>query len=148
MPEDWDEDADGDWEAPMIDNPDYRGEWKPPLVENPEYRGEWEHPMIPNPDYEPDEELYVLRDLAYAGFELWQVRSGSVFDNIIVTDSIEEAEDLLDETFFKSRDLEKKAAEDMEAEKRKAETAANPPDEDEDEFADDEDEDELDKDEL
>ena len=24
-PDDWDDDMDGDWEAPMIDNPDYKG---------------------------------------------------------------------------------------------------------------------------
>jgi len=26
MPEDWDEDFDGEWEAPTIPNPDYKGE--------------------------------------------------------------------------------------------------------------------------
>merc|ERR1711865_961077 len=27
-PEDWDDEDDGEWEAPMIDNPEYKGEWK------------------------------------------------------------------------------------------------------------------------
>merc|ERR1712055_1208560 len=27
-PDDWDDDMDGEWEPPMIDNPDYKGEWK------------------------------------------------------------------------------------------------------------------------
>merc|ERR1712118_401807 len=27
-PDGWDDDEDGDWEAPMIDNPDYKGSWK------------------------------------------------------------------------------------------------------------------------
>jgi calreticulin len=31
-PEDWDDDDDGEWEAPMIDNPDYKGPWKPKMV--------------------------------------------------------------------------------------------------------------------
>ena len=27
----------GQWEAPMIQNPNYRGKWKPELIENAEY---------------------------------------------------------------------------------------------------------------
>ena len=26
-PEDWDEDMDGEWEPPMIPNPEYKGQW-------------------------------------------------------------------------------------------------------------------------
>lgn len=28
-PDDWDDEEDGQWEAPLIDNPEYKGEWKP-----------------------------------------------------------------------------------------------------------------------
>jgi calreticulin len=31
-------------------------------------------------------------DGAYLGFELWQVKAGSVFDNVLVTDSLADAE--------------------------------------------------------
>jgi len=31
-PEDWDDEMDGEWEAPMIDNPAFKGEWKPKQV--------------------------------------------------------------------------------------------------------------------
>ena len=31
-PEDWDDEMDGEWEPPMIDNPEYKGEWKPRYV--------------------------------------------------------------------------------------------------------------------
>jgi len=31
QPEDWDEEEDGEWEAPMIDNPEFKGEWKPAM---------------------------------------------------------------------------------------------------------------------
>jgi len=31
-PDDWDDEDDGEWEAPMIDNPDYKGPWKPKMV--------------------------------------------------------------------------------------------------------------------
>ena len=27
-PEDWDDEDDGEWEPPMIPNPEYKGEWK------------------------------------------------------------------------------------------------------------------------
>ena len=37
-PEDWNEDMDGEWEPPMIDNPDYKGEWKPRQIDNPNYK--------------------------------------------------------------------------------------------------------------
>ena len=49
--------------------------------------------MVPNPDFKDDPKMYhVCNPCDAVGFELWQVKSGSVFDNILVTDSIEEAE--------------------------------------------------------
>ena len=46
---------DGEWEPPMIDNPDYKGEWKPRQIDNPEYKGKWIHPEIDNPEYNADD---------------------------------------------------------------------------------------------
>merc|ERR1712080_426986 len=37
-------DLESDWEAPMINNPEYKGEWKPKQIDNPAYKGEWVHP--------------------------------------------------------------------------------------------------------
>ena len=37
-PEDWDDEMDGEWEPPMIDNPEYKGEWKPKQIDNPNYK--------------------------------------------------------------------------------------------------------------
>jgi len=31
-PDDWDDEMDGEWEPPLIDNPDFKGEWKPKQV--------------------------------------------------------------------------------------------------------------------
>lgn len=31
-PEDWDDEMDGEWEAPMIDNPEFKGPWAPKQV--------------------------------------------------------------------------------------------------------------------
>merc|ERR1711985_151296 len=47
-PEDWDDEDDGEWEPPMIDNPEYKGEWKAKKIDNPDYKGELEHPMTDN----------------------------------------------------------------------------------------------------
>jgi calreticulin len=36
---DWDDDMDGQWEAPKIPNPEYRGEWRARKIPNPDYKG-------------------------------------------------------------------------------------------------------------
>ncbi|CAG0888938.1 unnamed protein product [Cyprideis torosa] len=69
-PEDWDDEMDGEWEPPMIDNPEYKGEWKPKQIDNPNYKGIWIHPEIPNPDYVEDPELYNLGTICGLGFDL------------------------------------------------------------------------------
>jgi len=122
MPEDWDEEDDGEWEAPVLKNPEYKGKWEPEQIENPDYIGEWVHPMIPNPNHEADEEIYVSNN-AYVGFDLWQVKSGSIFDNIIVTDDIAEAEAFLAETYTKNKDAEKAMFKQVEQERKDAEEA-------------------------
>merc|ERR1712054_702759 len=109
-PDDWDDEDDGEWEPPTIDNPEYKGPWKPTMIDNPEYKGEWEHPMIANPDYAPA--TYAkYSSLKYVGFELWTVNSGSVFDNILVTDDVAYAKKMAAETFDKIVDGEKDAQE-------------------------------------
>ena len=40
-PDDWDDEEDGEWEAPMIDNPEYKGEWTVKRISNPAYKGFW-----------------------------------------------------------------------------------------------------------
>jgi len=144
-PEDWDDEDDGEWEAPMLDNPDFDGPWSPKMISNPEYKGKWEHPMIANPDYEYDEEMYaVCKDgCSHVGFELWQVKSGTVFDDIIVTDSLEEAQEFAQETFFKKKESEKDMYDASQA-KAKEEQAAMADDEDDMDDMDDDDFDEMD----
>lgn len=105
-PEDWDDEVDGDWEAPRIPNPEYKGEWKPRKIPNPDYKGEWVHPMIPNPDYKPNPELYAYDSFTAIGIEVWQVRASSVFNDFLITDSVEEAEKVVDE-FLKRQQAEK-----------------------------------------
>jgi len=133
-PEDWDDELDGEWEAPTISNPAYKGPWKAKRVANPAYKGEWVHPMVPNPDYVEDPNLYLYEDTGVVGFELWQVKAGTIFDNILVTDSVEEAHEHAAKTWEKTKEGEKKAKEEGEKKEREAEEEARknaPADEDE-----------------
>ncbi|CAD5232677.1 unnamed protein product [Bursaphelenchus xylophilus] len=118
-PEDWDDEMDGEWEPPMIDNPEYKGEWKPKEIKNPNYSGKWIHPEIDNPEYKPDDEIYKFDDLSIAAFDLWQVKSGTIFDNLLITDSIEEAKAHAAETFEPLKEAEKKKKEEFEEEEKK-----------------------------
>ena len=71
--QDWDDEMDGEWEPPMIDNPEYKGEWKPKQMKNPEFKGKWVHPEIDNPEYTADDDIYLYKDIGAIGFDLWQV---------------------------------------------------------------------------
>jgi calreticulin len=124
-PDDWDDGDDGEWEPPMLDNPEYKGEWKPKMMENPDYKGAWEHPMIKNPKFAMDDGMYaVCKDTCtHVGFELWQVTSGTVFDDIIVTDSLEEAQKFAQDTFFKKKEAEKESYDKFQEKKRESEAA-------------------------
>lgn len=50
----------GEWKAPVIDNPNYKGKWRPPMIDNPNYRGKWTPRKIPNPDYYEDLEPFKM----------------------------------------------------------------------------------------
>merc|ERR1712003_599229 len=91
-PDDWDDEEDGEWEAPMEDNPAYKGDWYGKRISNPAYKGVWEAKKIANPEYEDDNEVYKYDDFGFLGFDLWQVKGGSIFDNVIITDDIVEAD--------------------------------------------------------
>jgi len=66
--------------------------------------------MIANPDYAP--ETYAkYTDIEYVGFELWTVNSGSVFDNVLVTDDKAYATKMAAETWGKIKEGESDAQE-------------------------------------
>merc|ERR1711879_972676 len=92
QPEDWDEEEDGEWEAPMIDNPAFKGEWMVKRISNPAYKGIWEAKKIANPEYVDDDAVYKYDDFGFIGLDLWQVKGGTIFDNIIVADDVAEAD--------------------------------------------------------
>merc|ERR1711879_524461 len=147
QPDDWDTELDGDWEAPMIPNPKYKGEWSPKKIPNPDYKGPWVHPQVANPDYFEDDKLYSYKSNKFIGIEIWQVKSGTIFDDFLITDDEATAETAADawktkaaaekEAFEKAKEEERKKAEE---EAKKAEEAAEAEEEDgEDDEADEED---------
>ena len=117
-PDDWDDDIDGEWEAPlinnpacessagcgpwsqpMIDNPAYKGKWYPALINNPNYKGKWRPRKIPNPDYYHDPEPFKMTAIGAVGIELWSMSDDIYFDNILITDKIEIADNWAKDTF-------------------------------------------------
>jgi calreticulin len=120
-PDDWDDEMDGEWSAAKINNPEFKGEWKPKKIDNPKYKGPWVHPEIDNPDYKDDQFLYKYDDIGAIGFDLWQVKSGTIFDNVILTDDEKAAEQFAKETWEKNIEQEKKMKADQDEIQRKAE---------------------------
>merc|ERR1719352_1915393 len=120
-PDDWDDEEDGEWEAPMKDNPAYKGDWNVKRISNPAYKGIWEAKNIANPEYVDDDKIYSYADFGFLGFDLWQVKGGTIFDNVIVCEDVAEA----DEFFKKWKALNEveKAKKKEEDDAKKAESA-------------------------
>lgn len=123
-PDDWDDDMDGEWEIPMIDNPEYKGDWSPKKIPNPEYKGEWVHPQIDNPDFKEDSDMYAYT-FGGVGIDIWQVKSGTIFDNLLITDDPDDCKKEGDRIWKKRFEAEKKAeAEEVAENAKKAETVS------------------------
>jgi len=118
-PDDWDDESDGTWEAPQIDNPEFKGEWKAKRISNPAYKGVWEAKMIDNPKYAPDDKLYSYPKFSTVGIDVWQVKSGTIFDNMLITDDVAYATEHAEKTWKAQKDGEKAAKEKADEEKRK-----------------------------
>jgi len=138
-PDDWDDEEDGEWQAPQIDNPEYKGEWKPKRIPNPDYKGPYVQPEIDNPEYVEAKDVYKRGKIGYIGVEVWQVKAGTVFSDFVLTDSIDEAEAFLNE---------RKTNEDDEKAAKEAYEEAQKPAEEESDDGDSEDTEEDDHDEL
>merc|ERR1711988_850278 len=136
-PDDWDDEEDGEWEAPMKDNPEFKGEWYAKRISNPEYKGIWEAKKIANPEYEDDDKVYSFADFGFIGFDLWQVKGGTIFDNIIITDDKAEADEFA-KKWKATSEVEKEEKKEADAAKAAEDAAAAPADDSDD---DDDDED-------
>merc|ERR1712059_95664 len=131
-----------DWEKPEhIADPDAT---KPEDWDD-EMDGEWEPPVIDNPEYNADDAAGIAKyaENCKIGFDLWQVKAGTIFDNMMITDDPAEAKKAGEDLWAVTKDAEKamKDAQD-EVERAKAEEEAGNAEDDED--ADDLDEDEED----
>eukprot|EP01087_Luapelamoeba_hula_P012470 TRINITY_DN347_c0_g1_i1.p1 TRINITY_DN347_c0_g1~~TRINITY_DN347_c0_g1_i1.p1 ORF type:complete len:418 (+),score=72.81 TRINITY_DN347_c0_g1_i1:66-1256(+) len=120
MPEDWDAELDGTWEAPTVPNPEYKGEWSAPRIPNPAYKGEWVHPQVANPEYKEDSSIGQYES-EFLAFEIWQVKSGTIFDHILVADSVADAEAFFNDHFTAQQSAEKAAYEAQEKERQEKE---------------------------
>eukprot|EP00831_Metopus_contortus_P019375 TRINITY_DN1838_c0_g1_i5.p1 TRINITY_DN1838_c0_g1~~TRINITY_DN1838_c0_g1_i5.p1 ORF type:complete len:244 (+),score=59.33 TRINITY_DN1838_c0_g1_i5:459-1190(+) len=88
-PEDWDEEKEGEWKIPMINNPNYRGKWNPKRIYNKKYKGPWKARKISNPYFtETDLPSYEFGGI---GIDVINVQPGTIFDNMLISDSLEEA---------------------------------------------------------
>jgi calreticulin len=122
-PDDWDDESDGAWEAPQIDNPEYKGAWKAKRIKNPAYKGVWEAKLIDNPKYVADDSLYKYDSFSTVGIDIWQVKAGTIFDNILVTDDVDYAKAHGEKTWKAQKDGEKAMKEKADEEKRKKDEA-------------------------
>merc|ERR1719199_1040200 len=106
------------------------------MIDNPEYKGEWGAKQIDNPAYVQD--VYAYDDVGAVGFELWTVNKGSIFDNILVTDSWDHAKTVGEEV-KKVIDKEKDAKKAHDKATGKDSAASTPPAGKEDDDDDDDD---------
>merc|ERR1712032_1437366 len=108
----------------------FKGEWFAKRISNPAYKGHWEAKKISNPEYEDDDSVYKYDDFGFIGFDLWQVKGGTIFDNIIITDDKGEADAFLQK--WKALSEFEKAEKKKDEEAKKAEEKKNEDAEDDD----------------
>merc|ERR1719335_1191101 len=75
--------------------------------------------MIDNPKYAPDDKLYSYPKFSTVGIDVWQVKSGTIFDNILITDDVDYAKSHGEKTWKAQKDGEKAMKEKADEEKRK-----------------------------
>merc|ERR1712051_1178487 len=68
------------------------GDWHVKRISNPAYKGVWEAKKIANPEFVDGDALGQYADFGFIGFDLWQVKGGTIFDNVIITDDVAEAD--------------------------------------------------------
>lgn len=97
-PDDWNDDLDGEWKHPEIINPLFVSKKYKKKIQNPKYKGSWIHPQIDNPTFKKISDL-KWPQIGYIGIELWQVNSGTIFDNFVITNENKYAEKIATEKF-------------------------------------------------
>merc|ERR1712112_572061 len=101
--------------------------------------GPWVQKKVANPNYKEDPELYRYEDFGFIGFENWIHQGQVLIDDIIITDSTEDADalaknyrDVRHVEIKKKAEIEQKKAEEAE-EKKEEDSFTKDGDDDEDE---------------
>jgi len=124
-PVDWNDEEDGVWDVPQIDNPqcikigcgvwkpreinnpNYKGKWVSPKIKNPKYIGVWAPKKVPNPNYFEDKNPHNFPKIGGLGLELWTMTKNVLFDNFLVTHDENSAVEYAKKTFDEKSKLEK-----------------------------------------
>ncbi|XP_069448851.1 calreticulin-3 isoform X2 [Ovis canadensis] len=101
-PSDWKGELDGDWQAAMLQKPPYQDGLKPEGID----KDVWLHQKMKN-NYLTEYDLSEFENIGAIGLELWQVRSGTIFDNFLITDDEEYAENFGKATWGETKGPEK-----------------------------------------
>ena len=138
-PADWIDDEDGDWSPnlipnpecakvgcgiwtpPSVKNPKHKGVWKRPKIKNPKYQGTWYPKQIENPNYYTDlTPAMNLAPMAGIAIEVWTTTAGILFDNFVVSTSIDAAFNFADATFKLKQEAEMKKPDKKKDHKKKS----------------------------
>merc|ERR1711924_495710 len=68
------------------------GDWNVKRISNPAYKGFWEAKKVANPEWVDDDQLYKYDEFGFVRFDILQSKAGTIFDNIIITDDVAEAD--------------------------------------------------------
>merc|ERR1712059_99250 len=99
-----------------------------------------------NPEYDDDDSVYKYADFGFIGFDLWQGKGGSIFDNVIITDEEAEADNFAKK--WKALSEVEKTKKKEEEDAKKTEEDSKKTDDKKKEDEDDDDDDDAKKDEA
>jgi len=137
QPDDWDEEDDGEWEAPLVNNPlcsvgcgewnaalipnpSFKGKWSSPLFDNPAYKGEWAARIIANPGYfEEANPVSTIKSIGAIAIEILANDKGIRFDNFLIGNDVASALHFADHDFIPGREAAKKEARDSKMRERR-----------------------------
>ncbi|KAM6167195.1 calreticulin-3 isoform 2-T2 [Erethizon dorsatum] len=102
-PSDWNSELDGDWPGPMMQKPPYQDGLKPEGID----KDIWLHEKMTSTSCLTQYDLSEFENIGAIGLELWQVRSGTIFDNFLLTDDEEYAENFGKATWGQTKGPEK-----------------------------------------
>ncbi|XP_048198660.1 calreticulin-3 isoform X1 [Perognathus longimembris pacificus] len=102
-PSDWNSELDGDWQAAMLQKPPYQDGLRAEGID----QDVWLHQKMQSASYLLQHDLSEFENIGAIGLELWQVRSGTIFDNFLITDDEEYAVKFGKATWGETKDPER-----------------------------------------